>query len=173
MWELDYEERWVLKNWYFETVVLEKNLESPLDCKEIKPANPIGNQTWIFIRRNDAEVEAPIFWPPDVKSRLIGKKPLCWERLKARGEGGNRGRDDWMASPTQWTWVWANSGWWLKDKEAWHAAVYGIAKSQTWLRDWATTNTLHGQFAMEKEIKPDISFIKINSYIQKILKSKT
>ena len=113
IWELDYEESWVPKNWCFSTVVLKKTLECPLDFKEIKPANPIGNQTWIFIRRNDAEVEAPIFWPPDVKSRLIGKKPLCWERLRARGKRDNRGWDGWMASLTRWTWVWVNSGsWW-------------------------------------------------------------
>ena len=116
-------------------MVLEKTLESPLDCKEIKPANPIGNQTWIFIRRNDAEVEAPIFWPPDVKSRLIGKKPLCWERLKARGEGGNRGRDDWMASPTQWTWVWANSGWWWRTRKPGMLQSMGLLKVR---HDWKT-----------------------------------
>jgi len=68
MWELDYKETWALKNWYFWTVVLEKTLESPLDCKEIKPANPKGNQSWILIGRTDAEAEAPILWPPDVKN---------------------------------------------------------------------------------------------------------
>ena len=66
---------WALKNWYFQIVVLEKILESPLDCKEIKPLNPKGNQPWIFIERTDAEAEAPILWPPDVKSQLIGKDP--------------------------------------------------------------------------------------------------
>ena len=71
MWKLDYKESWVLKNWYFRTVVLKKTLESPLDCKEIKLVNPKGNQPWIFIGRTDAE--APILWPPDSKSRLIGK----------------------------------------------------------------------------------------------------
>ena len=75
MWELDYEERWVLKNWYFETVVLEKNLESPLDCKEIQPVNPKGNKFWIFIGRTDTEAEAPILWPPGEKNWLIGKDP--------------------------------------------------------------------------------------------------
>ena len=73
MWELDHEEGWVPKNWCFWTVVLEKTLESPLDCKEIKPGNPKGNQPWIFIGRTDAE--ALILWPPDVKSWLIGKDP--------------------------------------------------------------------------------------------------
>ena len=71
MWELDYKEGWALKNWCFWTVVLEKTLESPLDCKEIQPVHPKGNQSWIFIGRTDAE--APILWPPDVKNWLIGK----------------------------------------------------------------------------------------------------
>ena len=75
MWELDYKESWVTKNWCFWTVVLEKTLESPLDCKEIQPVDPRGNQSWIFIGRTDAEAETPILWPPDVKSWLIGKDP--------------------------------------------------------------------------------------------------
>ena len=75
MWELDYKESWVPKNWCFWTVVLEKTLESPLDCKEIKLVNPKGNQSWIFIGRTDAEGEAPILWPPDMKIWLIGKDP--------------------------------------------------------------------------------------------------
>ena len=75
MWELDYKEGWVPKNWRFQTVGLEKTLESPLDCKEIKPVNPKGNQPWIFIGRTDAEAEAPILWPRDGKSQLIGKDP--------------------------------------------------------------------------------------------------
>ena len=73
MWELDYKENWVPKNWCFWTVVL--ILDSPLDCKEIKPVNPEGNQSWVLIGRTDAEAETPIFWPPDVKSWLIGKDP--------------------------------------------------------------------------------------------------
>ena len=75
MWDLDSKGIWVLKNWCFWTVVLEKTLESPLDYKEIKPASPKGNQSWIFIGRTDAEAEAPILWPPDVKSWLIRKDP--------------------------------------------------------------------------------------------------
>ena len=75
MWKLDHEEKWVLKNWCFWTVMLEKTLESPLDCKEIKPANPKGNQSWICIGRTDAEAETPILWPPDVKNRLFWKDP--------------------------------------------------------------------------------------------------
>ena len=75
MWQLDYKESWVLKNWCFWTVVLEETLESPLDCKEIQPVHPKGNQSWVFIGRTDAEAETPIFWPPDVKNCLIGKDP--------------------------------------------------------------------------------------------------
>ena len=75
MWELDRKEGWALKNWCFQIVMLEKILESPLDSKEINPVNPKGNQLWIFIGRTDAEAEAPIFWPPDAKSRPTGKDP--------------------------------------------------------------------------------------------------
>ena len=75
LWELDHMESWVLKNWYFWTVVLEKTLESLLDCKDIKPANPKGSQRWIFTGRTDAEAEGPILWPPDSKSQVIGKAP--------------------------------------------------------------------------------------------------
>ena len=73
MWELDYKESWASKNWSFWTVVLKKTLESPLDCQEIQPVHPKGNQSWIFIGRTDAEAETPIFWPPDVKNWLIWK----------------------------------------------------------------------------------------------------
>ena len=114
MWELDHKENWAPKNWCFWTVVLEKTLESPLDCKEIQPVNPKGNQSWIFTGRTDAEAEAPILWPPDVKTDSL-KRPLCWERLKTGGGGDDRGWDGWMGSLTQWTWVWASSGrwWWI------------------------------------------------------------
>ena len=108
MWELVHKESWVPKNWCFWTVVLEKTLESPLGCKEIKPVNPKGNQPWIFIGRTDAEAETPIVWPPDAKNWLIGKT-LMLGKIEARGEEGDRGWDGWMASLTQWTWVWANS----------------------------------------------------------------
>ena len=77
MWELDHKESWAPKNWCFWTAVLEKTVESPLDCKEIKPVNPKGNQSWIFIGRTDADAEAPILWPPDVKNWLIRKDPGC------------------------------------------------------------------------------------------------
>ena len=117
MWELDYKESSASKNWCFLTVVLEKTLQSPLDCKEIQPVHPKGNQAWKFIGRTDAEAETLILWPPVVKNWLIGKKPWCWERLKAWRERDNKGCDDWMAWVTRWTWVWASSGsWWPTGK---------------------------------------------------------
>ena len=109
--ELYHKEGWVPKNWCFWSVVLEKTLESPFDCK-IKPVHPQGNQSWIFTGRTDAEAETPILWPPDSRADSL-EKIWCWERLKAEGKGDNRGLDGWMASPTQWIWVWVNSGrWW-------------------------------------------------------------
>ena len=110
MWQLDRKAGWVLKNWCFLTVVLEKTLESPLDCKEIKHVNPKGNQSWIFSGRTDAE--APILWPPDAKSWLTGKDPDAdkdWKQEEKRVTGW----DGWMVSLTKWTRVWASSGrWW-------------------------------------------------------------
>ena len=110
MWELDHKESWELKNWRFWTVVLEKTLESPLDCKEIKPVHPKRNQSWIFIGRTDAEAEAPIRWPPDVKSWLIRKDPDTGNYWMQEKKGKT---DGWMPSLTRWTWVWVNSrSWW-------------------------------------------------------------
>ena len=132
---------WSLKKWCFWTVVLEKTFESPLDCREIKPVSPKGNQSWVSIGRTDTEAEAPILWPPDVKSQLTGKKPWCWEKLKAGGEGDDRGWNGWIASPSQWTWVWASSGrWWRTGKPG--VLQYGVTKSWTRLRDWITTRLL-------------------------------
>ena len=87
MWELDYKEGWVLKNWCFRTVVLEKTLESPLESKKIKPVNPKGNQSWIFIGRTDAEAEAPILWPPYMKNWLIGKDPNAGKDWRQEEKG--------------------------------------------------------------------------------------
>ena len=135
MWELDNEKGWVLKNWCLRTVVLEKTLESPLESKEIKPVTPKGNQPWIFIRRTDAEAEAPILWPSDAKRWKNWKKPLMLERLMAKGETGSRGQDGWMASPSQWTWVWASSGrWWRTGKPG----VLQSTGSQRVRHNWAT-----------------------------------
>ena len=130
-----------LKNWCFWIVVLGETLESPLDCKEIQPFQPKGNQSLIFIGRTDAEAETPILWPPDVKNWLIGKDP-DWERLKVEREGDDREWDGWMASPTQWTWIWVSSGTW------WWTGRPGVLQSLGWQRvrrNWATElkPTLH------------------------------
>ena len=112
MWELDSEESGVPENWCFWIVVLEKTLESPLDCKEIQPVHPKGDESWVFTERTDVEAEAPVLQPCKELTHL--KIPWCWERLRAGGEGDNRGWDGWMASPTPKTWVWVNSRscWW-------------------------------------------------------------
>ena len=116
IWELDYKESWDPKNWCFRTVVLEKTPEGPLDCKEIKPVHPKGNQSWIFIGRTDAEAEAPILWPPDVKNWLIRREPDSGKDW-GQEEEDDRWWDSWMALPTQWTGVWASSGsWWRTGK---------------------------------------------------------
>ena len=91
MWDLDHREGWALKNWCFQTVVLQKTLESLLDCKVIKPVNPKGNQPWIFIGRTHAEAEAQVFWPLHVKSWLIGKDPGAGKYWRQTGEEGSRG----------------------------------------------------------------------------------
>ena len=87
MWELDYKGSWVPKNWCFCTVVLEKTLESPLDCKEIQPVHPKGDQSWVFIGRTDVEAEAPILWPPDAKNRILGKDPDAGKDWKWEEKG--------------------------------------------------------------------------------------
>jgi len=132
MWGLDYKESWAPKNWCFWTVVLERTLESSLDCKEIQQAHPKGNQSWIFIGRTDAEAETPILWPLELTHL---KRAWCWEILKAGGEGDNREWDGWMASWTQWTWVWVNSrSWWWKGRPG----ILLSMGSQRVGHDWAT-----------------------------------
>ena len=129
MWELDYKESWVLKNWCLWTVVLKKPLQSLLECKEIKWVNVKGNQSWIFIGGTDAEAEAPILWPPD-EGLTHCKRPWCWARLKAGRKGEDRGCDGWMTSLTQGhelSRLWEM----MKAREAWCAAVNEVANSQT------------------------------------------
>ena len=115
---VDDKEKWSLKNWCFCTVVLEKTLESPLDCK-IKPVNPKNNQSWVFIGGTDAEAETLIFghhitWCEELTHWI---RPWCWARLKAGGEGDDRGWDGGMASLIRWRWVWASSrSWWWTGK---------------------------------------------------------
>ena len=128
-YELDYKESWAPKNWYFWTVVLEKTPESLLDCREIKPVHPKGNQSWIFIGRADVEAETPTLWPPDVKSWLIWKDPDAgkdWEQ-------GKKGMTE--DEMVEWTWVWGNSGsWWWTGRPG----VLQSMGSQRVGHDWAT-----------------------------------
>ena len=113
--ELNCEESRALKNWCFWTMVLEKTLESPLDCKEIQPVHS-KDQFWVFFGRTDAKAETPMLWPSHAKSWLLGKDSDAG-RDWGQEEKGTRGWDGWMASPTQWTWVWASSGsWWWTEK---------------------------------------------------------
>ena len=142
MWELDYKESSTLKNWCFWTVVLEKTLESPLGCKEIKPVHPKGIQSWIFIGRADAEAEAPVQRPPDAKNWLLGKDPDAGKDWRGKEKGMTEGEmrwDGWMASPTWWTWVWASSrSWWWTGRPG--VLRYGVTKSRTWLSNWTELN---------------------------------
>ena len=133
IWELDYKESWAQMNWYFWTVVLEKTLESPLNCREIQPVHP-KDQSWVFIGRTDVEAETSILWPPCEELTHL-KRPWCWERLRAGREGDDWGSDDWMASLTQWTWVWVDSGsWWWTGRPG----VLQLIESQRVGHDWAT-----------------------------------
>ena len=134
MWEVDYKENWAPKNWCFWTVVLEKTLECPLDCKEIQPVHPKCDHSWVLIGRTDIEAET---WCEELTHL---KRPWCWERLGAWGEEDDRGWDGWMASLTLWTWVWTSSGsWWWTGKPGVLQSM-GVAKSQTWLSDWTELN---------------------------------
>ena len=110
MWELAYKESWALKNWCFWTLVLEKTLESPLDCKEIQPVHPKGNQSWMFIGKTDTEAETPILWPPDAKNWFTGKDPGAGQDWRLEEKGTTEDERVWMVSPILCTWVWASLG---------------------------------------------------------------
>ena len=122
------------KNWCFWTVVLEKTLESPLDCKEIQPVHSEGDQSWVFFGRNDAKAETSTL-DTSCEELTHWKRLWCWEGLGAKGEGDDRGWDGWMVSLTLWTWVWVNSGnWWWTGRPG----VLQFMGSQRVGHDWAT-----------------------------------
>ena len=140
MWEVEYKESWAPKNWCFWTVVLEKTLESPLDSKEIQPVHPKGNQSWIFIGRTDGEAELQYFGY--LMRRTDSKKrPWCWERLRAGGEGDDRGWDGWMASLTQWIWVWVDSGnWWWTGRPG---VLWFMGRKESDMSEWLNYTELN------------------------------
>ena len=153
VWELDHKEGWAPENWCFWTMVLEKTLESPLDCKEIQPVHPKGNQSWIFIGRTDAEAEVPVLGPPYMKSRLIRKDP---DSGKDWGQEEKGMTEDEMVG-----WhhrlnghVFEQALGDVMDRKAWHAAVHGVAKSRTWLSDWTTKHWRHAKHwaSMQREV---------------------
>ena len=140
MWELDYKEDWALENWCFWTLVSEKTLESPLDCQEMNPVNPKGNQSCNIPWKDWCWSWSSNTLPTWCVEPSHYKRPYWWERLKAGREGDNTRQDGWMVSPTQWTWVWASFGsWWWTGKPG----VLQSIRSQRVRDNWATEQQNH------------------------------
>ena len=153
MWELVHKEGWVLKNQGFWIVLLEKTLNSPVYCKEIKPVHPKGNQPWRYTGKTDVKAEAPILWPPDAKRWLIGKDPDAGKDWRHKEKG--TAEDEMVRQYHQLNGHESEQTRGIvKDWEAWHATVHGVAKSHIWLSNWTITTAQRWQIHVLKSLGP-------------------